>query len=1021
MILAKVLPVLLLVKSAALAQSIGGTLLATEKYTVRQYNSENGLPQNSTSDLLLDQNDFLWIATQNGLVRFDGQRFRIYNSSNTTALKVNRFSIISETLQHQILFSSNFADPEIYKLTPDYRILVDSAATLLRHKLISPHSNGIFDGARLFQYYAKNVSPLIDSVFLENLCKSDSYAILNDHEIVIQFQGDSYYLNNLSGSVIKLPIKRGQNTAHHDFFSGNIYCVPLDSGGILFFENGRQINIAVDGAVAGLLNRHTSLPAPKFQIYSKGKQLILRRNNDFYALGIDDGRLTANLIFKDLYFLENMPASSVLYDNSGGRLFVGTLTEGLFVISKRVFNTLTFKRGDYSNNIFTAFLPLPDGRFLTSNGILDTGADRSSFLFGDGDKPDKNCLYKAKDGSIWFSKEKRLYTSDSGFSRIMAFDSLALDTYITSVIEDTGRRLWISTLDCLLKIEKGKPRYILNRYPPFIYHPIESIREISPGIMWIATRKGLYEYDMAADSINPRPLLPDLYVRSIYKAKDNSIWIGTYGNGFLAYDKGRFVPLPLDPQKYLATAHTFLEDDLGFFWISTNHGLFKIRKKDLDRTVRGDTHGYFVYYYDKTYGFNTNEFNGGCSPAAWKDKKGNFYFPSLNGIVYFQPDSIRSELPDRPIFINRVLADSILPDEKREIQLPPDFNHLTVDVSTPFYGLEDNLHLEYKLDPMDVSWTAVDKAGRITINRLLAGKYSLTIRKMSGWGDDNFSYALFRFEVLPYWYNSAIVKALLVALLIGFIIALFMLRTKILRRQNYRLQEKVEERTLELEQSTLLKEKLISVIMHDLRSPLFSQSMLIDYLVERYSELNQSEVRDILGNLSDSSNKMCQFSTDFLTWYNSHKQGFSVNREAIDLKNFVTETGGFYRDMARRKGISIEYAVGPDLTIFSDRNILSTIIRNLIDNAVKYTGSGSIRIMADRVDEWVRIRIQDSGPGMTAGKISEILSYMDLSADKATATFGYRFVTELVRKLSGTLDIASEAGKGTLVTISLRA
>lgn len=111
----------------------------------------------------------------------------------------------------------------------------------------------------------------------------------------------------------------------------------------------------------------------------------------------------------------------------------------------------------------------------------------------------------------------------------------------------------------------------------------------------------------------------------------------------------------------------------------------------------------------------------------------------------------------------------------------------------------------------------------------------------------------------------------------------------------------------------------------------------------------------------------------------------------------------------------------PGISFFSDRNILSIIIRNLVDNAVKYTPSGSIGIMGETSGQQIRIRIRDTGPGMTARKIEEIMSYSEDGADKATVTFGYRFITELLRKLGGKMGIEGEPGKGTLVTITLRA
>jgi signal transduction histidine kinase len=197
--------------------------------------------------------------------------------------------------------------------------------------------------------------------------------------------------------------------------------------------------------------------------------------------------------------------------------------------------------------------------------------------------------------------------------------------------------------------------------------------------------------------------------------------------------------------------------------------------------------------------------------------------------------------------------------------------------------------------------------------------------------------------------------------------------------------------------------------------------LLINHLDEKYDALDETEVREILGYLKESSNKMCEFSSDFLIWYNSQKGGFVVKSEPIVLEEFVRETVALYKDMARRKGIAIEYDIPPGLTIFSDRNILSIILRNLVDNAVKYTQQGSVRVVAEQTDGLIRIRVDDTGPGMSATKIREILSYAEEDTYTATATFGYRFITELVGKLGGTLSIEGRPGSGTTVMVNLTA
>jgi K+-sensing histidine kinase KdpD len=231
---------------------------------------------------------------------------------------------------------------------------------------------------------------------------------------------------------------------------------------------------------------------------------------------------------------------------------------------------------------------------------------------------------------------------------------------------------------------------------------------------------------------------------------------------------------------------------------------------------------------------------------------------------------------------------------------------------------------------------------------------------------------------------------------------------------------KVDERTSQLEQSTIIKERLLSVIMHDMRSPMFSQALLIDHLHRNFHKFSESELDELFFLLKDSSNRICQFSTDFLTWYDSQKQGFSIKSEEIELADFIKETTVLYENIALRKGLSFNWDIPSGLGLISDRNILAIVIRNLVDNAVKYTGSGSIDISACQKDGHIQVQVKDTGQGMTALKIAEITSFNEKDTSSTGPTFGYRFIMELVRKLNGEVDIDSAPARGTTVVVSFK-
>jgi signal transduction histidine kinase len=1017
----KVLFFLMLTGSSGMAQTNGDHPMfsSSDDYVIKQYNSESGLPQNSAKDLLLDRNNFLWITTENGLVRFDGQQFLLYNASNTPFLQTNRFGAISETPQREVLFLSGFNPSIVYKALPDYSLVIDSSATQLRNKLISYHSNGIFDPTPLCLDWAKHRKA--DTAFLDSLLHPSSYWVLNEREAVIRYLDEGYYyLNTRSGEVARLSISLDAKETQQAFFFGAIFGVLRESGALFFFRNGRPASITIDRSVGKILRSNFPSVYPGLLIYTKGSLVIAKAGNDIYRMTIERDTLKAKLLFKGLQFLENQPFYSFQYDSSADRLFVGTQNEGLFVITRKRFHSLVFDVKDFSGNVFMATGILSGGRLLTSNGILDPADGKRNILFPVADRPDRHCLYKASDGSIWLSRRHRLQIYDSNFSRLLVADSLPLDSYITAVVQGSDGSVWMSTVDNVMQFTNGKLHLMLDHYPVFVKNEIETIAEINPGIFWIATRNGIYVYHLAGSSIESQPLMPHADTRSIFRARDGSIWIGTYGNGYFKYVNGRFISLPLDPQKYLAAAHTFQEDDKGFFWISTNHGLFRINKSDLDSFSLDNSRNVFFDYFGKSLGFNTNEFNGGCNPGSISDRNGNFYFPSLNGIVTFHPDSVGQELPDKAIFVDHFSVDSDRLDSRQSIRIKPDFNRIVVSVSSPFYGLGDNLRLEYKMDPIGERWYPVEAGGKIIINRLPYGKYALYIRKMNGWGNGNFARISIPFEVLPNWYNTGWFRVLMAVTFILFVLLSFRLRNRFLLRQNMRLQRKVEERTEELEQSTLVKDQLLSVIMHDLRSPLFSMSLLINHLGENFKRMKAEEVEDILRQLESSSRGISQFSTDFLTWYNSQMNGLTIRKEPIELETFIRLTGGFYKDIADRKGISLEYETVPALMLYSDKNILAVILRNVIDNAIKYTRSGRVSVATEKKDGHIFVRITDTGSGMTAEKIAEVLSYSENGPVLVTTSFGYRFITQLTRKLGGELHIDSEPGEGTVVTVAFR-
>lgn len=987
-------------------------------YVVNQYTGENGLPQNTARDLLFDQDGFLWIATENGLARFDGQRFRIYNNASTPGIESSLISILFREAGHKVCATYAFPHSPVLFITPDHRMTTDSVASGIGHKFVNAGSGVLFDATPFYSFNKSNKLNGIDTALLSGFSNADSFEVINQYEMAACQNGKWYYLNNATRQIIPLPF--GLNKPGDLLFClDGLFCHFSRDKGLRFFRDGRQTNIGIDLSMNDLMKRMQGPGAADFYLYRKGDQVFVQLSGDIYQLKLDGQVLKASLLFKGLSFLVEQAVRCMQYDTDGQRLFIGTVNGGIFVVTHRNFHTLTFHSRDMNDNIVRAFEGLTGGKFVTDRGILDANRAEKSFLYRREEAPDERCFYKAADHSIWFSRDHHLYQYDSNFSRQLFMDTLDLDSHVTSIQEDGAHALWVSLRSDLLKLEKGRLHYLVRDHPLLRDRRIQATAMVVPGQWWIATNDGLFAYNLAAGKLEEKPLLAAAYVRSIYVAKDSSIWLGTYGDGYYKYAAGKFISLPLDPRQYLATAHSFLEDDKGFFWISTDHGLFRIKKKDLDESDGGAGQRLVFYYFDKSSGLNTDEFNGGCNPSSLEDRQ-RFYFASMDGLVYFSPDSIRCEWPDKPILIDRIAVDGSPLDDQRALRITPDFNQLVVNVTTPFYGSDANLQVEYKLNSIGEEWYPVGREGRIFINRLPYGKYALMIRKRESWVPNGFTVSSLDFEVLPKWYNTRGFGLVLAGLILFALLMIYIFRPRILMMQNRRLQVKVDRRTAELEQSTVIKERLLSAIMHDLRSPLFAQGFMISYLDGNYMKLTEAELGDLLFQLNESNKKICQFSTDFLAWYNTRQKGFRLEPYPLELAPFVRDVADFHEELAKRKGLLFAIDIPDGLSARTDRNLLAIVLRNLIDNAVKYTKVGQISITAAKTDVDVSITIKDTGAGMSASKIDQLLNYRQANSNKASSTYGYRLITELALLIQVGVGIVSETGKGTMITLSIR-
>lgn len=227
--------------------------------------------------------------------------------------------------------------------------------------------------------------------------------------------------------------------------------------------------------------------------------------------------------------------------------------------------------------------------------------------------------------------------------------------------------------------------------------------------------------------------------------------------------------------------------------------------------------------------------------------------------------------------------------------------------------------------------------------------------------------------------------------------------------------ERRGEKLTELMRENALKDRLLSIISHDFRSPLYSLKSLLNLLATQ--KVNQEEFQRVIGLLESQVEYLDQFTENILKWTRNNTSEIKPKLEPLALHPLVKETVDLLSYMAERKGIHIYYDIPENSMVFADGEMIKLVLRNLIMNAIKFCfPNDNIYIRANHQDEMISISVCDTGQGISLEKIPSLFT---ASHDTTKGTrneigvgLGLTLCKEFVEKMGGTIRVTSPAEKG---------
>ncbi|MBL0342771.1 MAG: HAMP domain-containing histidine kinase [Bacteroidetes bacterium] len=357
--------------------------------------------------------------------------------------------------------------------------------------------------------------------------------------------------------------------------------------------------------------------------------------------------------------------------------------------------------------------------------------------------------------------------------------------------------------------------------------------------------------------------------------------------------------------------------------------------------------------------------------------------------------------------------------------------------------------MEYLMDGFNKDWMPLSaNETSISFSNLPSGNYTFRLRKLNGIAANSYIEGSIAFSVEKKFYESGTFLLLIIAGLSSFILLLLKFNSQRIIKKNLDLEKSIGERTKELKKANLLleennselaqkeqflkdsilvKDRLISVISHDIITPLKFISMVSRISKKNPDMLDRNKLIDSMNDIEFASDKLYNNASNILNWMKFQNNRITPKLDYIAIHDFVGEVSDPLIGMLDIKGLKIENNIPEEDIIITDRNILTIILQNILSNAIKYSNSGNITFTANHQNSNYLMSITDNGIGMSPATLANIekiksrkvhFSATDFNPD-TSSNLGYYIIVDFLQLLGGVLDVKSVPGKGTTVTIAI--
>ena len=958
------------------------------------WQTQEGLRSNKVMAVLQTQDGYIWIGTFEGLVRFDGVKFTLFDGGQVEALRDSTITCLYEG--------------------PDGTLWIGhatGAVTSLKQGVFTPYPMRVgWRASRIQQIGADEKG----EIWIWD--DAGELARLRDGKVLAPAEGLAAGIRLMSrdrdgrfwissrgvlsvferGELRKIPLL----TEMDDYVQG--VCASRD-GGVWIVSQG------------GIWKWRKGEWSSKYGTYSMGATPLLA------FIELADGKLVAGtsdhgaVVVTPIPFEERQLSRatgfasdyvlSLAEDHEGG-LWIATGGAGLFRSLNEVVKVLAPPDAWQGRAVLTVTPAAAGGYWVGTEGAGLYRFDGDGWENYARDAGLRNpyvwSVLEDKRGTVWAG------TWGGGLYEMNAdqFTSVpsAAVTRIAAIASAQASGLWVGEHSGLLRhdgrvmqnVESGLPRELRE---------VRAVLEQPDGTVWAACNGGGLARlrDGHIRRFTQRDGLPSDFVQSLYADAAGTIWIGTRGGGLGRYKDGKFATVAVAQGLSNNVVCHITEDALGFMWMSSHGGIMRVNKAELERCADGQTATLNCLTYGLSDGMETLACSGGRQPAGCTGPDGKLVFATDRGLAVIDPTNLRTNPIPPPVRVeqvrggDRTLAQGSL--SGRTVTIEPGTSRIEIAYTGLSFAAPNKVRFKRRLEGLDTGWVDVGTERLAVYNYVPPGKYQFGVIACNNDNVWSVEPATFSLVVLPFFWQTLWFKLLVVTVLVLTTAAAVWLQA---RARFRRVLERAErERAVEMERSRIAND------MHDdLGSHLTRITMLSE--TARSEASDPARVQAGLGQIYETARNVTR-AMDEIVW--------AVNPKHDTLESLIYYLEKFALELLGTAGMRARLDMPAELPDWNPRSEvrhnLFLAFKEALNNAVRHSNADTVTIALEIDATCCRLTVADNGRGLETPALGG-----ERARDRIAGGHGVANMHERMERIGGRCEMTSGAGTGTIVVLS---